>query len=146
MFFSPNLVRLTLSLAAFAPCPLLAQSAASAAVAASAPASSPELALFAVEIKTGAAWDASKPPNEQAFFRDHSVNLKKLRDQGILVFGARYADKGLVVLQVASAEEAHALMQQDASVRARVFVIEVHPFNVFYGGAVQPRRRETRAN
>ena len=45
--------------------------------------------LFAIEIKTGTSWDAAKPAHEQAFFREHSANLKKLRDQGSLVLGAR---------------------------------------------------------
>ena len=97
--------------------------------------------LFAVEFKTGPGWDASKAPGEQAHFRDHSANLKKLRDQGSLVLGARYADKGLVVLQAASADEAHAMVKQDPAVQARVFAYELHPFNVFYGGAVAPRPR-----
>ena len=29
--------------------------------------------LFAVEIKTGPAWDSTKPPHEQAYFREHSA-------------------------------------------------------------------------
>lgn len=98
--------------------------------------------LFAIEIKTGTSWDAAKPAHEQAFFREHSANLKKLRDQGSLVFGARYSDKGLVVLVAISADEAHAMMKQDPSVQARIFAYELHDFNVFYGGTVQPKARK----
>ena len=98
--------------------------------------------LFAIEIKTGTSWDAAKPAHEQAFFREHSANLKKLRDQGSLVFGARYSDKGLVVLVAISADEAHAMMKQDPSVQAKVFAYELHDFNVFYGGTVQPKARK----
>ena len=98
--------------------------------------------LFAIEIKTGTSWDAAKPAHEQAFFREHSANLKKLRDQGSLVFGARYSDKGLVVLEAISADEAHAMMKQDPSVQARIFAYELHDFNVFYGGTVQPKARK----
>lgn len=97
--------------------------------------------LYAVEIRTGTAWDSAKPAHEQAHFRDHSANLKRLRDQGALVLGARYSDKGLVVLQAASEPEAHAMMQADASIQHRVFSYELHEFKVFYAGAVQPKRR-----
>lgn len=97
--------------------------------------------LYAVEIKTGPAWDSSKPPHEQQYFREHSANLKRLRDQGSLVLGARYSDKGLIVLRASSEQEAHAMMQHDPSVQNRIFAYELHEFNVFYGGTVQPKRR-----
>lgn len=101
--------------------------------------------LYAVELMTGAAWDPAKPAQEQAYFRDHSANLKRLRDQGHLVIGARYADKGLIVLAAASESEAHALMQQDLSVQHKTFRYELHEFSVFYGGAVHPKRRASRS-
>lgn len=62
------------------------------------PPSTADLPLFAIEITIGPNWDASKRPQDQSYFREHSVNLKRLRDAGHLVIGARYADKGLVVL------------------------------------------------
>jgi hypothetical protein len=103
--------------------------------------SDPAANLYAVEIRTGANWDAAKPAHEQAHFREHSANLKRLRDQGHLVLGARYSDKGLLVLRAASDQDAHAMLADDPSIRAKVFGYELHPFNVFYGGSVQPRAR-----
>ena len=97
--------------------------------------------LFAVEIRTGPAWDAARPAHEQAWFREHSAHLRKLREQGGLVLGARYADKGFIVLRAASADEARAMMDEDASIRHATFRYELHDFNVFYGGAVQPAPR-----
>lgn len=38
-------------------------------------------------------------------------------------------------------QEAHAMMAEDLSIRAKVFAYELHTFNVFYGGAVQPAPR-----
>ena len=105
------------------------------------PQPAPPALLYAVEFKTGPSWDSTKPPGEQAHFRDHSANLKKLRDQGSLVLGARYSDKGLIVLQATSADEAHAMIRQDPSVEARVFMYELHQFNVFYWGTVAPKAR-----
>lgn len=109
---------------------------------ASAAAAGPPSRLYAIEIKTGTSWDAAKPAHEQAHFREHSANLRHLREQGALVMGARYADKGLIVLRAASEADAHAMMQVDPSIQGRVFAYELHEFVVFYGGAVAapPRR------
>ena len=99
------------------------------------------LRLFAVEIKVGPNWDGSKAPNEQAFFSEHSANLKRLRDEGHIVMGARYSDIGLIVISAASPEEVTAMMEEDPSVSAGTFVFEVHSFNVFYPGLVENRSR-----
>lgn len=64
-----------------------------------------DLKLYAVEIKIGPTWEPAKPPGEQAFFREHSAHLKRLRDAGHIVMGARYADKGLVVFGAKSAAD-----------------------------------------
>ncbi len=112
-----------------------------AAQPASAPAVTPDLTLFAIEIKVGPKWDQSKPPQEQAFFREHSANLRRMREAGVLVVGARYSDKGLVVVTAATAEEARAQMDQDPSIAAGTFAFEVHPFSVFYAGELKPRAR-----
>jgi uncharacterized protein YciI len=100
-----------------------------------------DLLLFAWELRTGPAWDSAKPPPEQQHFRAHSANLRRLRDEGRLVLGARYGDKGFMVLAAATLDEARAMIEADPAVRDKVFVYELHPFNVFYGGSVEARRR-----
>ncbi|MDH3647022.1 MAG: YciI family protein [Gammaproteobacteria bacterium] len=102
-------------------------------------AAEPELRLFAVEIKVGPNWDSSKSPNEQAFFEEHSSNLKHLREAGHIVMGARYSDIGLIIFSARSAEAVEALMSQDPSMTAGTFKYEVHALNVFYPGLVQSR-------
>jgi hypothetical protein len=99
------------------------------------------LPLFAVEIKVGSKWDHSKPPQEQQYFREHSANLKRLRDAGSLVLGARYSDIGLVILAAQSEEEARAMMNVDPSIKGEIFKYELHPFSVFYSGTVTQRQR-----
>jgi uncharacterized protein YciI len=101
-----------------------------------------EPTLFAVEITVGSTWDPSKPPQAQPFFQDHSANLKRLRDSGALVMGARYSDKGLVVLAAPSEAIARAMMDEDPSIQAGVFKYQIHAFSVFYGGTVYPRPRK----
>lgn len=100
-----------------------------------------DLPLFAVEITIGANWDSDKPPQDQQFFREHSANLKQLRDSGSLVMGARYAETGLIILAAPDEASARAMMDQDQAMQAEVFKYQIHPFNVFYGGTVQPRAR-----
>lgn len=99
------------------------------------------LPLFAAEIRTGAKWDTAKPPQEQAFFREHSQNLQRLRAVGQLVMGARYGEVGLVVLAAATEAEARAMMDADPAMQAQTFRYTLHPFSVFYGGTVAPRPR-----
>ena len=99
------------------------------------------LALFAVEVRTGPAWDSSRPPNEQAFFKEHSAGLKRLREAGRIVAGVRYSDVGLLFFSAVSLEEVRALMDQDPSMQAGTFRYEIHRVNVFYPGALEVARR-----
>jgi uncharacterized protein YciI len=114
---------------------------------AQAPAPEPAAAerpLFAIEITTGPKWDPARPPQEQQHFSAHSANLRRLREAGALVMGARYGDKGLVVLAARDEAEARAMMDDDPSMKAAVFQYQVHAFNVFYGGTVNARRAPSR--
>lgn len=101
----------------------------------------PQAKLYAVELKTGPQWDANKPAHEQSKFREHSANLKAIRDQGRLVLGARYADKGLIIVESATEQEARALFEQDASIAEGVFAYTIFEFNVFYSGTLNARKR-----
>jgi uncharacterized protein YciI len=105
------------------------------------PSETSDTRLFAVEIRTGPRWDAAKPTGEQPFFREHSAHLRRLRDAGQLVVGARYGDKGFVVLAAPSAAAARALVDEDPSIAHGTFVAEVQEFRVFYPGTLAARPR-----
>ena len=92
--------------------------------------------LFAVEFRVGPAWVADKPPNEQLLFGEHSANLRKLREAGALKLGARYSDKGLVVLEAESLAAAREMVEADSSIAAGTFVYEIHELSVFYEGSL----------
>jgi hypothetical protein len=92
--------------------------------------------LFAVEITTGAKWDATKPPGQQAFMKEHSLYLKKLRDEGAISMGARYGDKGFIVLKAQDESEARALIASDPSMQKETFKFTLHEMRVFYPGQV----------
>ena len=95
-----------------------------------------DLSLFAVEVTVGPNWDGDKAPHEQAFFKEHSDNLKQLRSAGHIVMGARYSDVGLILFSARSADDVRAFMDKDPSMEAGTFQYDVHPFNAFYPGTV----------
>jgi hypothetical protein len=97
-----------------------------------------ELKLYAVEVTIGPNWDAAKAPHEQAFFKEHSMNLNELREAGHIAMGARYSDIGLLVFSAESIDQITEFMEKDPSISTGTFKFAVHPMNVFYPGLVQP--------
>lgn len=98
------------------------------------------LVLFVVHLTTGPAWDASKPPSEQPGMREHSANLARLRSEGKIIIGARYkdsqADKGMIVLRLASRAEVEAEFAKDPMVVEKRFIADIAEFRPFYDGFV----------
>ena len=92
--------------------------------------------VFAVTIRTGPAWDQSRPPAEQAHFRTHSRNLFKLRQEGRIVLGGRYGDVGLILVRAANEAEARALFAADSSIARGVFRAEFQVWRTIFEGAV----------
>ncbi len=93
--------------------------------------------LFVVLYTPGAGWDASKPPNEQKHFVSHSKRLGALRKEQRIKIGARYSDKGMLILQAVSLEEAQGIVSSDSAVIDGTFTAEIHPMMVFYQGCVE---------
>jgi uncharacterized protein YciI len=89
-------------------------------------------ALFIVNFETGPNWDQSRPPAEQPSFREHSANLNRLRKASLIVFGARYAEIGMIFLKAESLGAAKAVIDADPGVRAGIFIYRIAPLNVFY--------------
>lgn len=92
--------------------------------------------LFAVEIRTGPQWHSALPPGEQPLMREHSANLRKLREEGRIRVGARYGEVGLIVLEAPTIDEARGWMDADPAMRAGVFRYEIHPLGVIFSGAL----------
>jgi hypothetical protein len=92
--------------------------------------------FFAVEFRSGPNWDSAKPPGEQPFFKQHSESLKRLRGEGRIRLGGRYADKGFLIFAGASESEIRALIDSDVSVAHGTFVYDVNEFRLFYAGCV----------
>lgn len=111
------------------PIPAVAQEA-------KAPEAKAELPLFIVHFTTGPAWVEGKPFGEQQHARDHSANLQRLRTNGSILIGARYADTGMVILRAESEERAKAEIDQDPAVKAGIFKYTLDAFRPFYDGCV----------
>jgi hypothetical protein len=92
--------------------------------------------IYAVTIRTGPAWDQSKPPNEQLHFRTHSQNLLRLREEGKIVLGGRFGDVGLILVRAANQAEARQLFAADSSLARGVFQAEFTVWRTIFDGAV----------
>ncbi|MEK6373432.1 MAG: YciI family protein [Acidobacteriota bacterium] len=96
--------------------------------------------LFLVQFTVGEAWVKEKAPHEQAYFAEHSANLKRLRTEGKLLLGGRYSDKGIIIVKAASEEAVRAEIDQDPSVTKGTFTAVVYPFGPFYDGCVERKK------
>ena len=88
--------------------------------------------LFVVHFETGPSWNKSLAPSEQPSFREHSANLNRLRNEGSIVFGARYGELGMIFLKTDTLDAAKALMDADPGVRSGLFAYRIAPLRVFY--------------
>lgn len=97
--------------------------------------------LFAVELTRGPAWDAARTAGDQPGFAEHSANIRRLTESGILVVGARYSDKGLLVVRAADERAARAHFAPDPMVAKGVFVLSAYSFSVFKHGCTDASTR-----
>jgi hypothetical protein len=88
--------------------------------------------LFAVHLETGPKWNPALEASEQPSFREHSANMNRLREEGVIVFGARYDEFGLLFVKADTLDAAKAIIAADPGVRADIFVYRIAPLSVFY--------------
>lgn len=93
--------------------------------------------LYLVTYSLGTAWDMSKSPKDQVYFEEHSGYLRKLRGDGVITAGARYSDKGIIVIKSKSLKDALAIVNSDQAVINNLFRVEVHKIQVFYEGCLE---------
>lgn len=93
--------------------------------------------LYIVTYTTGPTWDVAKPPNEQPYFKEHSANLSKLRKDGVITAGARYADKGIIFIKAPTLQAAKEIVLADQAVASKLFNADVQKLNVFYDGCIE---------
>jgi uncharacterized protein YciI len=93
--------------------------------------------LFAVRFRPGAAWDAAKTPNQQTGFAAHSANLQRLRKEGSIALGGRFAEYGLIVIRAADDAAAKAMFAPDETLAAGVFVMQIDPWATIFDGCTK---------
>ena len=93
--------------------------------------------LYIITYTTGALWDKAKKPNEQTYFKEHSTNLSSLRKSGVIQFGARYAEKGIIIIRAANFNAAKDLINSDVAVANNLFNADIQKLNVFYDGCIK---------
>jgi len=97
----------------------------------------PADSLFIVTYTVGSSWDANKQPNEQLYFKEHSAILSKLRKEGVIKAGARFADKGMIVITANSFTTAKKIILSDIAVVNKLFDADIQKLNVFYEGCLE---------
>lgn len=97
--------------------------------------------LYIVTYTAGSAWDNTKAPNEQPYFPDHSANLGKLRKEGVIKAGARYAEKGIIFITASSLQAAREIILADQAVANKLFNADVQKLNVFYDGCIEKPKK-----
>lgn len=97
----------------------------------------PADSVYLVTYTTGPVWDNAKQPYEQPFFKEHSANLSKLRKEGVITAGARYADKGIIFIKAKSMLAARELVLTDPAVINKLFVADIQKLSVFYEGCIE---------
>ncbi len=94
-------------------------------------------AFFIVIFSLGEAWEKDKPAHEQLYFKEHSANLKRLRQEKKLLLGGRYSDKGMLLLAMENEAAARKEFESDPMIANKLFHLELYPFNPFYKGCVE---------
>jgi hypothetical protein len=85
----------------------------------------------------GSLWDANKSPNEQQYFKEHSARLGELRNNGVIKFGARFGDTGMIVIKASSLTAAKEIILADIAVTKKLFVAQVEKLSIFYDGCLE---------
>jgi hypothetical protein len=93
--------------------------------------------LFIVTYTLGPSWDAALPPGSQPHFKEHSASLGAWRKEGLIRFGARYADKGIIVIAAPTMLALRTRIEGDPAVASGVFRADIQPLQPFYEGCVE---------
>ena len=100
----------------------------------------PATPLFIVHLTTGPGWTKDQSVDAQAGFSEHSKNLLRLRNDGLILVGARYkdsvADKGMLIVRAANKAAVAAEFANDPMVKDKKFVLDIAEFKPFYDGFV----------
>lgn len=101
---------------------------------------------FFVILKTGPMDSVIKnKPLRDSLFKGHMANIDRLADAGKIVVAGPYGKnslkyRGLFIMDVKTKEEVLSLLQNDPTIREKIFELEILPW---YGSAALPAYLET---
>ena len=82
----------------------------------------------------------SKSPQEQPYFREHSARLGQLRKDGVIRFGARYGEKGMIVIGASTFSNAKEIVLNDHAVINKLFSADIQKLSIFYDGCLERKK------
>lgn len=88
--------------------------------------------LYIVEYSKGSKWDNTKEFDGQKFANHHSAHLQSLRKEGIIQFGARYSDKGIIFIAAMGMDNAKQIVNSDSAIINKMFTVTINELSVFY--------------
>lgn len=95
--------------------------------------------LWALSFTTGPGWRAELAPGAQDGFGSHSRNLGRLRAEGRILVGGRFAEWGLMLVRAGSEAEVRRMLEPDSSLAAGTFRVVIAPWRTVYPGTVPAR-------
>lgn len=109
---------------------LLTLTAAAVALPAAANADAPPKRYFVLMHAPGPGWDHAKGFAEQPGVQHHIGYMKPIFDAGKIVLGGPFLDNsgGMMILDVATLEEATAIAVADPTVKAGLLMVTVRPW------------------
>lgn len=101
-------------------------------------------------LKNGPKWETTPAAERNKIMQQHLANVLSMLDSGKAVIAGPMGDDtavaGIFILRAQSAEEARAWVDADPSVRAGLFVAEMHPWwseDIFKKANTSPLKLET---
>lgn len=94
------------------------------------------LKKYALVYTPGPAWDTTKTPDKQPYFDTHSKFLSAMRREKKILFGGRFSDKGLIIIQAMNDAEMESLLKTDLTIANKVFTASFYRLSVFYDGCI----------
>lgn len=91
---------------------------------------------FIVHYSLGKNWNKKLDFDKQLYSASHSKFLTILKKKGVVIFGMRYSDKGMICLKAKDLESAKLLVQTDTAVIKEIFKTDVQKADIFYDGCV----------
>ena len=92
---------------------------------------------FIVLYSIGENWDTTKLTHEQLYFSEHSAQLSGLRKANKITIGARYSNKGMIILKANDQLEAQKIIAKDPAIQNKIFRAEIYSFYTFYSGCIE---------